>query len=1349
MKTSVFLAPAYVLFGAVSLSALPALADSVTMTGASGGTWTDPLIWSNGLAPAPENDYSVTSKTLAAPSLTTAATATFAGGNLAISSGTLSFPGSSGGTVTHTYAFTGGELGSASATNPATAVQVTGSSLTFASTNGTTKAVNARFNFSGSNIIDRTGSNFTHNLNFNRALYGSGTLTFNFTNNGSGAGRNVNIASGLANAYSGTVVLNNASTSNGGVTIFSLGSSLGTGSYEIRNGWSLNNNVASGLDAAPAITLVNSASRLVLTNPWNNSAGALTVTNGTVSIGNAASSIGNLTGAAGTIQGVGVSSSLTVNQTTNGTYAGALGFTAGNGLAFTKAGAANLRLTGTINPAIPVTLNDGGLGVGTNTLASLTQNGGSLLLDLGVTPVISGNYSRAAGDIAVQVSSPPALGTPYTLVTYQGALTSNPPVTFAGLGDTRLAPAVNYGAGSNSAISVTFSGTAAALVWNGPPGGTWDINSSSNWTNGGSPDKYYQFDHVSFTDAATGSPSVVLSQVATPGSVVFDHSMKNYTLSGSGAIGGITTLTKSGTGTLTIANNNSYTGDTIISNGTLQIGAGGTTGSIGSGAVANAGTLAFNRSDVSTVANVISGAGALSQLGSGTTILTADSGYTGSTTITAGTLQVGNGGASGSLGVTSAITTNGTLAFNRTGTLTIAPEITGTGALLQSGPGTVVLAAGAGHTGGTTIAAGTLVIGNGGTTGSITGLVTSNGTLGIQRSDDLDFANVVSGSGSIDHRGTGILRLTGANSYTGTTGVSGGGRLELDSSGSSIPAGTGLLLASGTLDFNDLNLTVSSFTKTPAGSVDVVADPGKTLTVQGGNFLANQGGLSLTMVDSFVLNSPAGSFNAVTTASGGNASVTAGYLTNTITAGSFGIANGGPGGAAVTSNASVTLGESNTINADTIAIGVNGAENGITSLRCDASNSSLVIRGTAGGSSRANMTLGHKKDSDYAGGSAAVEVLGSGSTLDAMLGTLVIGRHSTGTGNFNRATSGNFTFGAGTLDATTIQLGIGEAPNIKTANGTIATTDGVIKTETLTLVQDSGGPMGTATVSVAGTGALQATTITGQAATNATVLLNDTATLRNTPGSNLTVSGTTLEISSVATALLSIGSGNDVLFDAGSVFEFHYFSDPVNFDFGKLTASGATILSNASLSLIDENAGPAAFTTGQKFVLIDYTAGSLTGTFTGLDDGAIVTVGSQNFVIDYDDPAYAGKAVTLTAAAAGSTYATWAMANAGGEGANGDYDKDGVPNAVEYLMGQTGSTFTPNPQVVGSKITWPKDPLAQATWVVQTSSNLAAEGQPGGWADATFGVADLDTSIEFMLPVGSSKVFARLKVTVP
>jgi autotransporter-associated beta strand protein len=1328
MKTSVFIAPTCVLLGAAA---------NAQVTSVASAAWDAGTTWSDGLAPTSPSTYSIDGENVNTPNLTANGTRTFTGAGLSISSGRLDLKVEHSGSVT-------------AANFSIPGISLSGGALrSDASTGNSTLVLQSPLTVSGTSSIEVRDGSFTNSLSLSQGLSGSGLIQFSSDRSGnSGTGERAHLrVLGAANAYSGNWTVRGFDVTGEHANLWAdAAGSLGTGSVELLQNGRLINQVAGGIDTLTGVSLTGTGALVSLVQPWIKPAATLVVNAGRVDLGSATSEIGSLSGTGGGIQGTGVASALTVNQTTHATYAGSLGFSAGNALSFTKAGAANLTLTGTIDPAVPLTLNDGGLGIGAATVASLTQNGGTFQLGLGSAPTVTGNYARTAGDISVQVSSPPALGTPYTVLSYQGTLTSNPPVTVGGVGGSRLTPAVNYGTGSNSTISVTFSGTAASLTWRGTPSGAWDVNTSSNWTNGGSPDKYFQYDHVSFTDAASGTTNVALNDTVTPGSVTFDHSSKNYTISGTGGISGVTTLTKSGTGTLTLETNNPYTGDTVINAGLVQVGTGGTSGSLGTGAVINDGTLSFNRSDSATIANLISGAGSLSQTGAGTTILTADNTYTGATTVSAGTLQVGNGGATGSLGDTSAVTNSGTLAFNRTGTFTITPEITGSGSLLQSGPGTVVLAAGAGHTGGTTIAGGTLVVGTGGTTGSITGPVTNNGTFALNRSDDLDFANVISGSGSFDHRGVGTLRLTGANTYAGTTGVSGGGKLVLDSVGSSIPAGTGLALANGSLDFNDLNLTVTSFTKAPAGSVDVIGDPGKTLTVQT-SFLANQGSLNLAAIDSLIFNNPAGSFNAVTTANNGNAIVTGAFINNTITAATFGVANGGAGGTGYTSSASVALGDTNVINADTIAIGVNAAENGTATLKCDVNDASLTIRGTVGGTSRANMTVGYKKDSDYAGGSSTFEVSGTNSTLDAMLGTLVIGRHSTGAGNFNRATSGTFTFGEGTLDATSIQMGIGEAPNIKTANGTLTTAGGLIRTETLTLVQDSGGAIGTATVNIAGDGALEVTNITGQVATNAIVHVADTATVRNTPASNLTVTRTTFDVASTATAVLTIGSGNDAFFDA-SAFKFRYYSDTVAPDFGKLTVSGATILSDTSLTLVDENTSPADFTVGQKFVIIDYAAGSLSGTFNGLADGAMFSAGSQFFLIDYNDPAYGGKAVTLTVPNS-ATFEAWAAINAGSGGADDDFDSDGVANAIEYLMGQTGSTFTANPQVVDGKITWPKDAMAQANWVVQTSTNLAQEGQPGGWTNATVGVSDLGSSIEFSMPAGDTKFFVRLKVTVP
>ena len=163
------------------------------------------------------------------------------------------------------------------------------------------------------------------------------------------------------------------------------------------------------------------------------------------------------------------------------------------------------------------------------------------------------------------------------------------------------------------------------------------------------------------------------------------HSILNgsadFTLANS--IGGAGSVTQAGTGTTILTGTNTYTGPTTLSAGTLQVGNGGTSGSLGTGSVTNNATLAFNRSDAVTVANTITGTGGLIQAGSGNLVLTGANTYSGTTLVNAGTLSVNgsiagtttvnNGGTLGGTGTVGSvhIASGGTLApGNSIGTLT-------------------------------------------------------------------------------------------------------------------------------------------------------------------------------------------------------------------------------------------------------------------------------------------------------------------------------------------------------------------------------------------------------------------------------------------------------------------------------------------------------------------------------------------------------------------------------------------------------------------------------------------------------------------------------------------------------
>jgi autotransporter-associated beta strand protein len=149
-------------------------------------------------------------------------------------------------------------------------------------------------------------------------------------------------------------------------------------------------------------------------------------------------------------------------------------------------------------------------------------------------------------------------------------------------------------------------------------------------------------------------------------------------------------LLKSGDSTLILADTPAYSGGTTINAGVLQIGAGGTAGSLGSGPIVNNGALVFDRSDDITVADAISGNGTLTKNGAAKLILTGNNTYTGTTTIAAGRLDVGVNDTSGSLGGGDVIN-NGTLMFNRSNDITAGNLISGNGTLLKGGGGRLTL----------------------------------------------------------------------------------------------------------------------------------------------------------------------------------------------------------------------------------------------------------------------------------------------------------------------------------------------------------------------------------------------------------------------------------------------------------------------------------------------------------------------------------------------------------------------------------------------------------------------------------------------------------------------------------
>jgi fibronectin-binding autotransporter adhesin len=314
---------------------------------------------------------------------------------------------------------------------------------------------------------------------------------------------------------------------------------------------------------------------------------------------------------------------------------------------------------------------------------------------------------------------------------------------------------------------------------------------------------------------------------------------RSNTLTFTNRISGSGAFEQNGSGTTIFANDQTYSGGTTINAGTLQLGSGSGGGTAGSvlGNIVNKSALVANRSNDMTIAGVISGSGTLAQIGNGTTILTGNNTYTGTTTITNGTLQLGDGGPTGT--VAGDIVNNANLVVNRNNTVTLARAISGSGTFTQAGTGTTIMTADNTYAGTTTITAGRLQIGDGGTTGSFRGGVANSGIFAINRSDTVDFTDLISGSGAFEQNGSGTTLFSGTQAYAGSTTVN-AGTLRVDgsivaSSGVSVNNG-GTLTGTGSGPSTTVN---SGGTLAPGNGLGTYNIQGDLVFNPGSRFLVN------------------------------------------------------------------------------------------------------------------------------------------------------------------------------------------------------------------------------------------------------------------------------------------------------------------------------------------------------------------------------------------------------------------------------------------------------------------------------------------------------------------------------
>ncbi|EBR9947706.1 AIDA autotransporter-like protein ShdA, partial [Salmonella enterica subsp. enterica serovar Krefeld] len=220
-----------------------------------------------------------------------------------------------------------------------------------------------------------------------------------------------------------------------------------------------------------------------------------------------------------------------------------------------------------------------------------------------------------------------------------------------------------------------------------------------------------------------------------------------------------TSLIKQGAGTLILNAENTYTGGTTISGGTLVA---TNVDALGSGDVTDDATLELNTGG--TFDNAISGSGQVVKSGDDVLTLSGANSYSGGTLISDGTLVASNVEALG----TGDVTNDAVLELNTGGDFDNA--ISGSGKVEKSGDDALTLSGANTYTGGTLISDGTLVASNVEALG--TGDVTDNAVLELNTGGDFD--NAISGSGQVEKSGDGTLTLSGSNTYTGGTTINDG-----------------------------------------------------------------------------------------------------------------------------------------------------------------------------------------------------------------------------------------------------------------------------------------------------------------------------------------------------------------------------------------------------------------------------------------------------------------------------------------------------------------------------------------------------------------------------------------------
>jgi fibronectin-binding autotransporter adhesin len=415
---------------------------------------------------------------------------------------------------------------------------------------------------------------------------------------------------------------------------------------------------------------------------------------------------------------------------------------------------------------------------------------------------------------------------------------------------------------ANATLYAVITSTSPGIFWTGTNSAAgkanlWDISSSTNWVLAATATSYHQIvapgDSVNFSD--TGSGTVLVSNTVAPTTLVISNNSKTYTFSGTANITGPSSLQKLGPGTVIMnLTNNTYTGNTVISNGTVQIGgvvALATSGNLVMGAP---GTLEL--SGISTTVGELTGGGIIDNNSGINATLTMGSASGGTWN---GTIQDhGAGGVvlakvgSGTWVLGGTNTYNGDQPFTEANQINAGTVVVTNNGVLRMSTLQLQIASGAGISAAVVVAGGTLAVTNNvlsvGYSTNATGTLTVNSGT-VLHSGTAAGAGFAAVANSID---------VGAQGATGTLTVNGGqvlNSLPLYLGDGSPSSGTlqlngGLVQASQVLGNATPTISIANFNggtlQAATNSSDFI-DASTTANIQTGGLILDDGGWVISL----------------------------------------------------------------------------------------------------------------------------------------------------------------------------------------------------------------------------------------------------------------------------------------------------------------------------------------------------------------------------------------------------------------------------------------------------------------------------------------------------------------------